>query len=579
MKFRQIASAKHLHSAYVSRLAKIALSVCVFSVTVPVFTAEEAKSNGILVQNLRPQEISLRAKQFTVRIDGASTGTGIIIDEADNSYTVLTNWHVVQQPGDYSIKTIDGREHSIDYGTVRQLPNLDLAILRFNSQQNYQLAETGSSASLNEGENIYFAGYPGELRSENNRYYRFFPTNLASILLEPTANGYSLVYGGEPLPGMSGGPVLNEQGLLVGVHGETNIHAVTQGTSNYAIPIDRYQTAIANIDQSVATENPDSPSPQPSENTAVDTTPSTATVEANPEPADVEAENTEAATEPLNTAADTPNTVTVETINPEPADVEAENTEAATEPSNTAADTSTETESAQELVNIDSVPVLSSTTSSKPKLEAEEPVDINVDEVEQPSEVPKKPQLLSMVTGIDYTPLKKSLEAGKWQEADRQTQQLITRIIDTAKRKNRNLFITVNDIADYSCTDMTTIDRLWQEYSQEQFGLSPQRNLWLTILEENGFSTDTWRGFATKLGWKEGEVSNAGGYLLYEQLTFDPAQAPKGHLPWWFAASKEEQDIIKSAFNRCSLDLEESEAETETTDQSPTQEKPQTPVE
>ena len=66
------------------------------------------------------------------------------------------------------------------------------------------------------------------------------------ILPQSTNNGYALVYNGEAFPGMSGGPVLNRDALLIGIHGEANIHALTGAISNYAIPIDRYKRAIAN---------------------------------------------------------------------------------------------------------------------------------------------------------------------------------------------------------------------------------------------------------------------------------------------------------------------------------------------
>ena len=228
---------------------RIALAIPLLGMTIAVTTppVSTATESFEVVQNLTPQEINLRAKQFTVRIDGASIGTGVIVSESDTTYTVLTNWHVVENRGEYSVQTVDGRIYPVDYTTVRQLPNLDLAILQFERQQNYQLAQIGNSSSLVEGQNIYFAGYPGELRQEDNRYYRFFPVSLVGILPESTANGYALVYNGEAFPGMSGSPVLDNRGFLVGIHGETNIHALTGGTSNYGIPINSYQVAVSQI--------------------------------------------------------------------------------------------------------------------------------------------------------------------------------------------------------------------------------------------------------------------------------------------------------------------------------------------
>ncbi|MEM7760798.1 MAG: trypsin-like peptidase domain-containing protein, partial [Cyanobacteria bacterium P01_A01_bin.40] len=228
-----------------------------------------------VAQALSPEEVNLRAKQIIVRIDGASVGSGSIIEYADDVYTVLTNWHVMKNQGEYTVRTIDGRKHQVLPASIKRLPGLDLAILQFTSVQNYQTAELGNSSNLTEGQNVYFAGYPGELRREDNRYYRFFTANLVGILPKSTENGYSLIYSGEAFPGMSGGPVFSKDGLMIGVHGEANIHALSGATSNYAIPINSYQEAIAKLN------TPSNTSP-----TAVQSNPVTDAPESKPEVAE-----------------------------------------------------------------------------------------------------------------------------------------------------------------------------------------------------------------------------------------------------------------------------------------------------
>ena len=44
---------------------------------------------------LESAEIYATAKQFTVQIDGEETGTGTIIERKNDTYTVLTCWHVM----------------------------------------------------------------------------------------------------------------------------------------------------------------------------------------------------------------------------------------------------------------------------------------------------------------------------------------------------------------------------------------------------------------------------------------------------------------------------------------------------
>ena len=504
-----------------------------------------AKAVVELAQALSPEEINLRAKQIVVRIDGANTGSGSIIEASDNTYTVLTNWHVMKNQGSYVVQTIDGRKHQVDPATVKRLPGVDLATFQFNSQQNYQTAELGDSSNLSEGQNVYFAGYPGELRREDNRYYRFFTANLVGILPKSTENGYSLVYSGEAFPGMSGSPVLSKNGLMIGVHGEANIHALSGGTSNYAIAINSYQQAIAKLNQPTA------------EASQTATTPQTTKPEVEP-PATTE-------------------------NNPTP--VETNDGEANNEADNSEQPPTTESTESLDAANISSVPTFSNSSSPKtPTIETEPEIIVEPQTEPKPTaskpenqpEIDKtqatntankpesaatkiptastQPSLVSDQTGIDYTKLQNLLQEKKWSEADIHTYRLIEQVVKTAKRQKKNVFIELKTIAEFACPDVRTIDYLWKKYSNNKFGFSPQQEVWQSVNQEGDFSTQTWRRFATKVGWKKGEVDSGSGYLLYEQLDFEPTNAPAGHLPWWFALPDEEQKVIKSLFARCNFD-------------------------
>ena len=517
-----------------------------------------------IAQALSPEEINLRAKQTIVRIDGAGTGSGTLIDYSDNVYTVLTNWHVVKNGGEYITQTIDGRTHQIDPATIKQLPGLDLAILKFNSDRSYQTVELGDSSNLSEGQNIYFAGYPGELRQEDNRYYRFFPANLVGILPKTTENGYSLIYNGEAFPGMSGGPVFNKNGLMIGVHGEANIHALSGATSNYAIPINSYKQAIAQLDTEPTAEAA-APTAE-TEPTQADSVPEVI-VET---PANVESDNAQ-----QSESSDSNNISSVPTFSPSTPDNPQPEAATETEASPEAeaveeVETATEAEATPEAEAVEEAE-----TATKPEAveevetatEAEatpepEPEPVVSEEVEVPT-VTRKIPLVSEKTGIDYTQLRNLLKEGKWSEADLHTYQLVEQIVKTAKRQNKHTFIELKSIAEFSCPDVRTIDYLWKKYSDDKFGFSQQQDIWQTVNQEGDFSTQTWRRFATKVGWKQGEVASSSGYKLYDELNFEPAKAPEGHLPWWFALPDEEQKVIKSLFSRCNLNptVEELEAE------------------
>ena len=499
-----------------------------------------------IAQALAPEEVNLRAKQIIVRIDGASLGSGSIIERTDSSYTVLTNWHVVKNEGNYTIETIDGRKHEATTSSIQQLPGLDLALIKFDSNQNYQTAEMGESGNLSEGQTVYFAGYPGELRKEDNRYYRFFTANLVGILPKSTENGYSLIYNGEAFPGMSGGPVFNIEGFMIGVHGEANV-AFTGGTSNYAIPIASYQQAIAQLNSQPApseAEKPVAKEPVVDKPEETASTPEESPVEQQGEakqPSEqIDSENISSVpTFESETKPDKPEVSKTETLSAQP---------------------KPEPETATEEV-VEPEPEPKPEPEPEPEVE-KKPKPVEEEEVYVPT-VSRKIALVSPKTGIDYTTLRDLLKENKWSEADLHTYRLIEQIVKSAKLNKKRTFIELKSIAEYSCSDIRTVDSLWKKYSNSKFGFTPQQQAWRSVNQEGDFSTQTWRRFATEVGWKEGDVKNGSGYLLYDQLDFEPEKAPAGHLPWWFALSDEEQNVMKHLFSRCNLNPTLAELEEE----------------
>lgn len=198
---------------------------------------------------LTPQEISAIAKPITVRIDGTDEGSGVIIEKSkttyasETTYTVLTNWHVIREPGQYTVKTIDGQEHSVDYSQIQKLSDdVDLALVKFTSKIEYKIAELGESDKLGEGQTIHLAGYPGsgQIRGESDRFYRFYSLSINAILPNSREGAYSLAYGGENFSGMSGSPILNSDGEIIGINGIAYLDSEGKARANYAIPIDIY---------------------------------------------------------------------------------------------------------------------------------------------------------------------------------------------------------------------------------------------------------------------------------------------------------------------------------------------------
>ena len=431
-----------------------------------------------------------------------------------------------------------------------------MAIVQFTSPQNYQVAEVGNSDNLIEGQNIFFAGYPGELRTESDRFYRFLTANIVSLRTTTDAKGYSLIYDGPAFPGMSGGPVLNDQGLLIGIHGSANIHSVTGAVSNYAIPINTYQEAIASLNN-----NESETANSSSENVNNDDTPDDPDISVETKP-----------TQEQSTEATKPETEIVESEDSNN-DVTAENSATVIEKSenNNASDLVPEaivetTDNQQQTAqinssNTNSVPAFSSPQNS----EQSSKVTTSNDQTESRQETSsgeiaegevvrnRKISLISEKTGIDYRNLRNLLAQEKWREADRQTKKSISNIFQTVKRQHNSNTIELRTLADRSCSDLITIDVLWRKYSGDRFGLRLQQNIWNNLNQNNNFSINVWRSFATEIGWKTGDINNATGYILYENLDFNPQTASQGHLPWWFDYSDEQKNVMRQVLTRCNF--------------------------
>jgi tetratricopeptide (TPR) repeat protein len=195
------------------------------------------------------------AEAITVRIEGATPGSGVLIKRDGNRYTVLTAWHVVsgQRPGEeLDIYTLDGQKHSLQQGSIKRLGEVDLAVLTFTSLSSYELAQIGDVKSVLMGSPIYVAGFPLATSAVATRPMRFLKGEVIANATAAIPNGYQLLYSNPTLPGMSGGAALNAQGQLVGIHGQGETDgkigeqqdiAVKTGT-NQAVPITYYNLLL-----------------------------------------------------------------------------------------------------------------------------------------------------------------------------------------------------------------------------------------------------------------------------------------------------------------------------------------------
>jgi tetratricopeptide (TPR) repeat protein len=204
---------------------------------------------------LSPPEIGKIAKDITVRIEDNANGngSGLIIKQVGEKYYVLTASHVVNNPErKYTIVTPDGKTYPLNYETIKRKNGLDLAVVEFQSGQSYKIAKIGDSDKANEGSPSYVAGFPRKTAVVNTYLYRFKEGKITANASQALDDGYALIYSNSTTFGMSGGPVMNEAGEVIGVHGRTE--TIGQGGNsvptgdNLGIPIKTFlATPLVNV--------------------------------------------------------------------------------------------------------------------------------------------------------------------------------------------------------------------------------------------------------------------------------------------------------------------------------------------
>jgi len=205
------------------------LSVNVFNLK-KILTPTSVSESSTKINNI--------AAAISVKIlDKEFLGSGFVVQQKDNQYVVITNQHVLRAgEAPYKIQTPDGKTYRAKVVTdsVKSEYEYDLAVLQFTADIDYPVAKIGSSLYLEVGEPIYAAGFPyTELEPKTSS--KFADPNsqtnvktgltlktgrIAIILNQALVEGYQIGYTNDVKKGMSGGPLLNSRGEVVGVNGK-----------------------------------------------------------------------------------------------------------------------------------------------------------------------------------------------------------------------------------------------------------------------------------------------------------------------------------------------------------------------
>ncbi|MBO3458817.1 serine protease [Aetokthonos hydrillicola Thurmond2011] len=182
----------------------------------------EEPSNRLSIEQLQHQ-----AQAITVKVMSRDfLGSGIILRKQGPIYTVLTNAHVLQAgEAPYRVQTPDGRIYkaalpkNLDRLYLGSLQGNDLAVLQFRSTGSvYAVSFLGAKPAVED--EVFAGGFPSREDASQDKGFAFTAGKVSLVLPKALKGGYQVGYTNAIAKGMSGGPLINRLGQVVGVNGK-----------------------------------------------------------------------------------------------------------------------------------------------------------------------------------------------------------------------------------------------------------------------------------------------------------------------------------------------------------------------
>jgi hypothetical protein len=123
---------------------------------------------------------------------------------------------------------------------------------------------------------------------------------------------------------------------------------------------------------------------------------------------------------------------------------------------------------------------------------------------------------------INYSKLCNHLANKEWKQADEETYEVMIKAVG----KKSGDWLTSDEILNFPCLDLRTIDKLWVKYSEGRFGFSVQKEIYLSDGGKPDGKADlkALNRFHRSVGWRD----LLGGESVYPIIL---PVTPKGHLP------------------------------------------------
>ena len=226
---------------YIKRIFKFSVLIFlieIFSISPFLETNKKIYANDLKNDQIKKQKISreisdikLIAKEISVAIYGATQGTGVLYQRNEiyhpeiirfigYEYKIITAWHVVKDNTsgeEISLILKDGTEYSVEISDIKRIEGLDFAVIKFISRKKYKTSFELNPEEFNiprKEDKVFIAGFP----LGSNNQLKIAEGDLVAETFWGE-EGYDLFYDAPTVIGMSGGPILNDQGYFIGIHG------------------------------------------------------------------------------------------------------------------------------------------------------------------------------------------------------------------------------------------------------------------------------------------------------------------------------------------------------------------------
>lgn len=200
---------------------------------------EDAILNVSAFSDLNAIEINIYENN---KLSGYGSGAIYNYDEAENLYYALTNTHVVEGASKIEVKT---SLETVDAEVVGYSSNQDVGVVRFKSQNTYNLVKISKEATVKKGLYVIAVGTP-----ISTKYFNNLSVGNISYISESEIKHTASLNSGN-----SGGPLYNLNCELVGLNNSKISGSTSSGASiedmYFAVSISAIEEGISDINRVV----------------------------------------------------------------------------------------------------------------------------------------------------------------------------------------------------------------------------------------------------------------------------------------------------------------------------------------